>query len=226
MADYITNVLNILRLLKPEPNHTGFQHLHRWVGEPFSEALAARMCAYVLENAEGAEAVIRGSGVPAESAEGLCQTTGGLRTAFSPAGINGSIGGPLPTLVSSIALFATFAGSQARPSDPPKEALDLVVEVEAMIAKLGAARLDPLVHEIAIRHLRVLVILLKNVQAFGVDSATVAYSELIVRLRRAVHASGPDTEKKMRGVWPTLKTWWSRLEALDNEFRSGWVFVC
>jgi hypothetical protein len=141
--------------------------------------------------------------------------------AFSPVGVQGQIQAHLPALDSSLAMFAIFASKHAAPAEPPQEALDLAAEIEAMAKKIEADDLDPLVKEIAVRHLRALAIMLRYVQAFGVDAALVAYSELLVRLRRAERTATEDTREKMGAVWPVIKTWLDRLRDVDRALSAG-----
>jgi hypothetical protein len=122
--------------------------------------------------------------------------------------------------LSSFSILASVRGAVPTALDIP-EVLSLVKEIDALRETLQTYDLDPIVFETAMRHLTLLSSLLRNVDAFGVDSAMVAYTELLLRFRRA---STEPTEKSKAGierVWAQIEQWTGRLTIIEHAINSG-----
>lgn len=227
MADnYVGNVLGILRLLKKTngvtSQHAAVSYIHQWAGDS-SEQGSLRVAAYVLDQAFGAEILIENSELNDEAKQGLLQTTNAIKAAFSLGGMNQPINSHLPALESSLASFAILASATGVGKSQPnvKELDDILADIEALNATLGETDVDPLVRDVALKHLAILKALLSNVDAFGTDAAIAAYWELVVRLRRAESGASESTKEKLKKIWPKLEQWAGRLTIIEQAMNSG-----
>jgi hypothetical protein len=224
----IGGVLGVLRLLKNgNPGHSVATHIRLWIsGEaaanPTTESQVARLCGYVLDEADAAEAVIKQSSLSQEAQEGLLQTTQALRDAFTISNINNGLSSYFPALGAAVSNFAILTSATGLASaGPPPEIEALIAEVEALHARLDFAGIDPVVSETARKHLAALTMLLRNVDAFGVDAAMAAYAELLIRLKRAASTTDQKTASKVAALWPEIERWAGRLAIIDQAYNSG-----
>lgn len=227
MADnYIGNVLGILRLLKNteglSADHPPITFIHQWAGDAGDNA-TLRVAAYVLDQAFGAESLVQNSSLNDEAKQGLLQTTQALRAAFSIAGMSQAIRAHLPALESSLSSFAILASATGVGKSPPrvKEVDEILGEIDQLNETLGTTDVDPLVKDIALKHLTVLKALLSNIEAFGTDSAIAAYYELVIRLRRAEKGASDETKTTLKKVWPKIEQWAGRLTIIEQAMNSG-----
>lgn len=226
MADnFISNVLNILRLLKsPELNgHPAVNFINSWAGVEVSEPVALRVCAYVQDQCDGALSIIGQSHLADEAKTGLNQTVHALRHAFSIGQLGAAVISHLPQLDASISSFAILesVSNISRAPEDLSELVELIGEIEKIAAAFEDAGIDPLVRDTAKKHLHVLLTLLKNVDALGVDAAMVAYAELVIRLRRVDATASETARAKTAKVWPVIEKWLGRLAIIDKALNSG-----
>lgn len=227
MADNpITGVLSLLRLFKQDglaPGNSVFDHVRRWCGDQATDVDVARLMLYGGGVALAADAHIRASPWDDEAKQGLLHVTSNLQQAFSPVGCGQPIANYLPTLDSAITMFAILSSAAGLPSagPAPAELNDLLAEIAALIQVIDGAGLDPLVHRTAKEHLRALETLLRNVDAFGVDAALVAYFELIARLRRVERTATPATKEVLAKIWPEVERWAGRLAIIEEAINNG-----
>lgn len=153
----------------------------------------------------------------------MLQTTQALRAAFSLGGIHQAIRVHLPALESSLSSFAILASATGvgKSVEKVKVVIEIVDDIDQLNASLRSSGLDPLVEDIALKHLAVLKMLLSNIEAFGTDSAIAAYYELVIRLRRAEKSASADTKVALKQVWPKIEQWAGRLTIIEQAMNSG-----
>ena len=218
-ANAIGNVLGILRLLRTgNLDQAVLNHVSDWCGGPIDPIKVAKVAGYVLENAAAAEAQITVSQLNEEAKSGLLQTIEALQNAFMFGNMNSSVRGFFPALETSVTSFAILvsASGLSEGLENESEINELVSEIEVTYASLDSLGLHPLVRETAKRHIAVLLTLLKNAQALGVDAAMAAYFELIVHLKRAEQSKPMKNATDDRTFWDTLKKWGSRLSTISE----------
>lgn len=227
MADnYVGNVLAILRLLKNTPQctagHAPISFIHQWSGNPTDQA-TLRISAYILDQILGAEILIQNSKLADEAKQGLLQTTGSLKVAFSLNGLTTAIQNHLPALDAALSSFAILASATGVGDPLPRvaELSDILTDIEQLNELFNDPEIDPLVRETALKHLAVLAALLNNVEAFGVDSAIAAYWEMVIRLKRAEKNATEDTKEKLKKVWPKIEQWAGRLTIIEQAMNAG-----
>lgn len=226
MSDnFISNVLNILRLAK-DPELQGNQtinYINKWAGGELPEAAALRVCAYVQDQCDGALSLINQSRLPDEAKAGLNQTVQALKNAFSLGQLQTQLVSHLPQLDASISSFAILEGVSNLAGSTPDvpELAELILEIEQIVALFDDAEIDPVVRATAKKHLSLLLALLKNVEAFGVDAAMAAYAELLIRLRRVDATASETARSKTAKAWPTIEKWLGRLAIIEKAYNSG-----
>ncbi len=227
MSDnYITNVLNILRLMKHTGRYDGnttLSSLIKWCPQGPDDTTMLRIAAYVQDQCNGALDVIDASNLSDEAKAGLTQIAKGLKTAFQIPHINNHFNSYIPQLDSALSSFAILASVYAA-GDPPsqnKELQELIRDVEGMLAAFENAEVGGVVSSVAKRHLHVLLTLLNNVDALGIDAALAAYAELVVRLRTADANAPPEVREQTAGFWDAISGWGKRLSEISDAVGSG-----
>lgn len=226
MSDnYVSNVLNLLRLIK-KTNLTGqstLAYLNQWAGADVSDSIVLRLCAYVQDQCDGALSLIAQSKLTEEAKTGLLQTVTSLKLGFTMAQFNGALSNHLPQIDSVISQFAILESVSGLHQEISRssELEDLIEEVEQVKASFEDAEIDPLVASTAKKHLHVLLTLLRDVEALGLDAAMVAYAELIIRLRRVDAGASETARAKTAKLWPTINKWTERFSSIDKAINSG-----
>lgn len=219
-ANAIGNVLGILRLLRAgEYGASVSSHVTNWCGGSEDDPISsAKVAAYVLENVASAEAQIEMSRLNIEAKQGLLQTTAALKHAFTYANLNSSVQSYFPTLDTSISGFAILVSASGLEEGlPDEEAIaSLIADIDSTLLTLDEVDVHPLVREVAKRHIAVLVTMLKNAQALGVDAAMAAYFELVIHLRRADQTKPDDANGVDPSFWEKLKEWGGRLNTISE----------
>lgn len=223
--DYIGNVLGLLRKLKQNamPLAAVSDNFRKLAGQTLSEPEVLRMTAYASDQASAAQTLIQNSQLSEEAKNGLVETTAALVAACSLSGINNQLASYFPKIDSSLSSFSILAsvrGAVPTALDVP-EVLSLVEEIDALRENLHTYGLDPIVFETTMRHLTLLSSLLKNVEAFGVDSAMVAYTELVLRFRRASAEPSEISKAGIQRVWAQIEQWTGRLTLIEHAINSG-----
>lgn len=225
MSDnHITNVLNILRLIKhtSSPGQTAIHYLSVWAGTA-NQGSMLRLAVYIVEQCDAANDYILNSRLQDEAKAGLTQISRSLKDWFSLGGIQNDMGSYLPQLETSISTFAILASvfqSDIRTSENA-DLKDLISEVEAIISLFDDPEISDLVRDVAKRHLHVLLSTLRNVDALGIDAAMAAYAELVVRLRREDFSSPEPSKKKTFNIWSMITKIPDRLNLIDKAVNSG-----
>ena len=227
MSDnFISNVLNILRLLKASPElngHSMLEYIEKWAGAPIQESATLRVSAYLQDQCDGAITLIRQSSLPEEAIAGLLQTVTSLRNALAIRNITSAPTQHLPQLDAAISSFAILEGV-SNLTAPPADKSDLeklIKEIEQVVGLFDDSSIDPLVQTTAKKHLHILLATLRNVDALGVDSAMAAYFELVIRLKRVDVSASETSRSRVAKVWPTLEKWGGRLAIIDKVLNSG-----
>ena len=228
MSDnFISNVLNILRLVKASAaelhGHPASGFITKWAGAALTEPATLRICAYVQDQCDGALELINQSSHTEEEKAGLCQTVQALRNGFSIQHIQSPLMNQLPQLDASISFFSILQSSinLSSMSSDIDELHILIEEVESLINLFDDPDIDPIVKTTAKKHLHVLLTLLRNVDAFGVDAAMAAYAELVIRLRRVDSSASETARAKVAKIWPIIEKWVGRLAIIDKATNSG-----
>lgn len=227
MSDnFISNVLNLLRLIKATPELNGHpppEYVKKWAGTEISPAAILRVCAYVQDQCDGALLIIDQSSLASEAKAGLCQTVKSLENAFAIGSLSSQLIGHFPQLDAAISSFAILESVSNLGSGPvDRTELDgLIKEVEGIAAIFAEAEIDPLVKETAKKHLAVLLALLRNADALGVDAAMVAYTELVIRLKRVEATASASARAKTAKVWPVIEKWGGRLALISDAMNAG-----
>lgn len=225
----LANVLEMLRRLKEEaPSVTVLTVLTKWTQPTQSDpGSVLRMAYHVQEQLRAAHAVISNIQLPDEAKAGVRHTLDTLSSSFSLKELNSpakqglsNIEGP----ISNFVMHLSMAGVSERHKVPP-EAVEFAKEVEAMMAQFDDAALDPVIRDIAKRHLATLATLLRNIPIFGVEAAMAAYFEMIILLRRASVNTSKESKSKTTALFETLETWRDRFETIDKLWNIGvrWV---
>ena len=219
----ITNVLNLLRLVKNTnmPGNAVVDHLRSWCGD--DGAMQLRIAFYIIEQCDEACTLITLSTLDEEATAGLTQTARALKSAFLYTSFSNAMNNYLPQIDGSISSFAILNSVVSSGIAPSQDAnlQELVVEVEKVSALFDEDGIDPLVKATAQRHLHVLLTLLRNVDALGLDAAMSAYSELVIRLRRAETTASADSREKTSTIWVTVKQWQDRFASIDAAVNTG-----
>lgn len=197
-------------------------HLRKWIGDGATEPQLARLAAYGLDAAAGAEEAIRGSQLSEESQKGLLEITGSLRAALTISNLTSAISNFFPRLDSAITTFSILADAVGIPSaSQPAEAKQLIDDIERLRANISGSALDPAVKETALQHLGALDSLLRNLDAFGVDAAMAAYTELVLRLSRTSSRASETSVAELAKYWPEIERWAGRLAIIDQAINHG-----
>ena len=223
--DYIGNVLGLLRKFKKNglPNNAVSDNLRNIAGQPISESEVLRFAAYAHEQAAAAQVLINNSALPDEAKAGLIETTQAIIAACSVGGISSGLQNYFPKLDSSLSSFAILAGVRGvipTALDIP-EVVSLVQEIKSLRDTLTTYNLDPIVFETVMRHLTMLSVLLENIDAFGVDSAMVAYTDLVLRFRRSAAEPSEKSKAGIARLWAQIEQWTGRLTIIDHAINSG-----
>jgi len=224
-ANKLGNFLGLLRLIKQTgPDQSPRNLVQLWTGgNAPPSSLVLKIAAYVAELAEEAEAYIGATQLSDEAKSGLLQTTWSVKQAFDLVHIQQSVQQSLPALDAAISQFAILISAAGLDAVPPPDAevLGLVEDIDRMISSLEDADIDPLVASAARKHLNVLKTLLQNVDAFGVEAALAAYSELVIRLRSADLAASAASSQTLSKIWPEIERWAGRLAIIDQAYTQG-----
>ncbi|MBU6393507.1 MAG: hypothetical protein KGQ75_02925 [Sphingomonadales bacterium] len=221
----ITNVLNLLRLLKHNSmfEHNMYENVRRWCGEDATDSSLLRLFAYGLDQCQMAKEAIQESSLTEEAKTGLIQIVESLQTCFMFPTASNAIRGQIPQLDSAISSFAILASiykddiSTASNSD----LIQLIDEVNSVYNLFDSTLNGSPLKQLAKRHLQVLLTTLRHVDAFGIDSALSVYAELVVRLNTAVKSAPPEDAEKTSQIWPTIVKWGDRLAKIGNVVGSG-----
>lgn len=220
----IRNTLAILRLIKgSKSSTTAYAFLQNLAGGEKDHRTLLRVAAYLQDQFSQATTVIQNSNLVDEAKVGVLQATTDLRNAFQLAGLHSGFGNlvnQVPTYISSIVILLSAAGIAVH-SDDPKEAQDLAAEIDKFQNAFNDSALDPVVRDVAKKHMAALATLLRHVPIFGLEAALSSYFELVMRLRRVDAHSTPEAKEALEPLMGQVKTWGERLGAIDEAINKG-----
>lgn len=221
----ITNVLNLLRLLKANrmPDHSMIENVKTWCGGQAQESTMLRFFSYGQDQCEMAIDALAISNLTEEAKLGLLQTAQSLRALFQMDGIHQPVRNQLPQIESAVSSFAILASVYQDTVSPSEldEFNQLISEIESVIALLDRLNQPSTVISLAKKHLHVLVTTLRNVDALGLDAALAAYAELIVRLRTADKTASPEDKQETARIWPKITGWIDKLNKISEASGNG-----
>jgi hypothetical protein len=182
-----------------------------------------RVSAYLIEQIYLAKVVIAESGLAEEAKAGVNSALKALELAFSL----GNITNPMaalyvnaPTYISSFVILLSASGISTE-EVKIKEADDLAADIRNLIKEFEDVTLDPVVRDIARKHLSVLETLLRQIKIFGLEPALSIYWDLMLKLRRADVGSSAASKAALNPLFETIKKWGERMGAIDKAVNSG-----
>jgi hypothetical protein len=218
-------VLGVLRRFKSTAGmsvgNTTLDYIQKWVGGS-NAAAVAKVQISVLENTKIASSVVTNSRLSEEAKIGLLHTLAQMETMFSAGQITGSVQAYFPALDSAITNFAIVTSHiQASVSAESIEAAkNLASEIDDLISQIDSLSSDQVQREICRRHLNALSGLLKNIDAFGVDTALSAYYDMILSLRKDLRTQTEDSSNG-DGIWAKIKSIGGKLKDLNDLVETG-----
>ncbi len=183
----------------------------------------ARIAAYLLDQISQAREVIDASQLVEEAKAGVRSALDALARAFEINSLGGSLSGlaiSSPGYISNLVILLSAAGISVNQSAPP-EATDLAKEVDALAEQFNDTSLDPVIRELARKHLATLATLIRHIPIFGLEASLQAYFELIMKLRRADSKSTPESKSNLDKLMEPIKSWGERLQTLDGIINTG-----
>lgn len=220
----LANILTLLRKIKATQNNMGVQaFINELAGQQTSETAALKICAYLIEQIDQAQVVIENLQISQEAKEGVQSATEKLLETFSLKNIAGDISRVRNMAGQYISNFVILLSAYGIPEsvDIKPSAADLISDIEEAISLFGDEDIDPSVRLVAIDHLKILLLLLKNVDLLGLEPALSEYFSAMMKIRRADIGSGSKAHAKMKPIWDRLESWGERLGTLDKIVNSG-----
>jgi len=221
----VSAVLGVLRRLRSTQglgqDHAVLQYLQQWAGD-HSESVVLRLALGVIEEVEDAQIAIAASSLSEEAKEGLNGTLSGLRSAFALSGMNNSIKSFMPALGPAITNFAIIASMIDAETSPEvaTEIENLSKEIDELLKAVRDSSLEPTLRDAAVRHLGILLALLRNADAVGVEPALAAYFELLWQMRKLKESAEKQTGDGV-GVWERISSWGERLGKIADLVDAG-----
>ena len=215
-TDSLAYVLGTLRRLKATPNvgsgNPTIAFVREWVGSD-SPLETGRLILAIQEKISDATSIITESKLSDEAKAGLLQTLGTLKVQFSFEALQNSVNTYFPVIDPAITNFAIISSSigVGLPEEASKEINDFVSELRGMVGRISEFNLDENLASIVKRHIQLLIAMLINADAVGLNSAMSAYYDMILALRGEKNANLAD-DKEADGFWSIVKKWHARLE--------------
>lgn len=220
----LANVLSLLRLIKADQSgRNAIDLINSWAGMPIPESTVLKIASYLSEQIESAQIVIRNSQLSEEAKEGLLATLERMRAAYSISGMQSPPRNHISDVASAVSNFAILLSAINVSSGPetPQEAKDIIKDINELMGAFEDEAIDPILRDVAKKHLATLSTLLQHVPIFGIEAALTAYFDMVMKLRRAETKAGPATKGKMDKLWGELKKMSDRLGVLDKLFNQG-----
>jgi hypothetical protein len=214
----LVSVLGILRRLRDTPelklDHSALQFIQNWNND-HSQTVTLQLAASIQGQIADALQAIEASSLNEEAKSGLRSTLSGLKSAFSLEGINQAIRGFIPDISASITNFSIVTSliDQEFPEAARQGIEELVTELESILSSVREADIDPSLKEAAVRHIGILIALLRNAEAVGAAPALGAFVEMMWQLQTLAKGNA-DTSSK--GTGPTL---WKRISAVGDKIK-------
>lgn len=225
-TDSLAYVLGLLRRLKSTPGlelgNATIAFAREWAGS-HSSLQVGKLIIAIQENLECAQVVIDGSGLSEEAKSGLFETIGALKTAFAFENLQAAPKNFIPSLDPAITNFAIVTSSVG--AVIPSEALDeieiLIGDLHGFLDRVDDFELPANVKVTVKRHVSILLGMLNNIQAVGIEPAISAYYDLVLALRKE-HSPDADDKKPSEGsFWTQIREWSGRLESVATIVDKG-----
>lgn len=220
----LRNVLGILRLLKAaNPGESACQQIKYWAGADVTDVGIHKVAAYIIEQTSLARTVVVNSQLSDEAKGGVLSAIDGLARAFSLEQVHGQWSNHVRDVSSSVSSLVILLSALGIPTDLPipSEAGELIAEIEGMIIEFDDQSLDPVVRDLAKRHLAILSTFLRHIPIFGIEGALVTYFEMMMKIRRGDIKASDASHSKLAGLFGRMATWGERLTAIDKLWNSG-----
>lgn len=219
-------VLELLRRIKAQPEfaegHSALHLVSIWVGDGGVEAQLKLIIAVQMNLAEAESQIIR-SDFDDEAKDGLLSTINGLIQGFSIAQLNTQLKGFLPAIESAITNFAILknqVGVQI-PQEFFEKKKSLLEELQQFIIDAEGFDLDDRLKDVVKREIRMLIALLHNAEAVGVEAALASYAQLLIKIRNRIDPKNENQKNESIKLWDKIMSWSERLDALMKLYDAG-----
>jgi hypothetical protein len=219
-------VLGLLRRLKSTSDLTrgnsAQQYVEVWARGGGQEA-QFRILITIQQNLVEARQVIEASGLSDEAKGGLYATIDSLIATFAIGNFQGAVSNYLLDLDTAITIFSVI--TSAIDFDVPEQFVterdELVNDLNLFIEELASLDVDERLRDTARRQVSLLIALLRNAEAIGVEAALASYYEMVIKLRNR-SAANPDSQSEGKSkFWSTIKSWSDRLDSLSKIYDIG-----
>ena len=220
----LRNVLALLRKVQgSDPTTTALAFINSLAGKRVNDAALARISAYIIDQADQGLEVIDNSQLIEEAKTGVRNALKSVSKTFAIGNLHGNIKtlhSQAAGYVSNLVILLSASGISLE-TDIPDDARDLASEIDQFANAFDDDLLDPVVREIAKKHMAVLATLIRHIPIFGLEPALQSYFELMLKLRRADGKSSNDAKGRLDGAMDTFKKWGERLKSLDDVINTG-----
>jgi hypothetical protein len=220
----LRNVLALLRnIAQKNSNMPTVEFIKSIAAVNISDQACLKISSYILEQINQARCVIDNSQLVDEAKGGVKAALDVMNDTFNLNGLMGNISPihkNIAAYISNFVILLSAAGLDTTASTPP-EATELAHEIEEFMAAFDNTDLDPVVRDIAKKHLAVLAMTLRAIPIFGLEASMQAYFELITKLRRADIKTSPEAKSKLGEVIDIVRSWGSRIQDIDKAVNAG-----
>jgi len=218
------HILDLYRALKDlRPDQTAFKLLYTWFDGDEDAILKAM--SRIQEQVTLAETALKNSQIPQDSIEGVQHALSGIRRVFSVHGCSSPIQsnvGNIATSITILGMLITFVDSGVAASAAASSIIsEIISDTADLQQQFNDEEIDPLVREIADRHLQILRNFLEQIDVFGVEAALTTYFDLIIKVRRADVGASEASTAKTKPLWDRMVGLGKRLEDVDRIVNSG-----
>lgn len=223
-TQHLLNVLSMLRLMKGKnsENATAASLITRWAGQAVNEPLTLKIAAHIQEEIALSVLSLEKARLSDEAKEGILPKLKRLQEGFGMANLNTAIRQFAPDvsgMITTIAVVTEASGVEPQ-AEQSEEADSLIRSIEETIAALDPD-MDPILRDIAIRHMQVLVAMLQNLRIFGSEIAYTAYFELLKKIERADAFSSDTDREKAKPFIDRIKGWGEVMASIQKIWDAG-----
>ena len=213
-------VLGLLRRLKSGSEcgmgHSALNHVEHWARGGGQEAQFKLLIA-IQSNLQEARETVERSGLLDEAKAGLFATIDTLVAAFSVGGMTNAVSNYVRDIDQSLTIFAFV--TSAMQFDVPEEFVHerdaLIDDLKLFIGELSNLDLDDRLRDAARRQISLIIALLKNAEAVGVEAALASYYEMVIKLRNRFAQENDEGEDSSK-FWSTVRSWSERFDSLSK----------
>jgi hypothetical protein len=168
----LNNVLAILRLLRSSNQHSPtVEIIKSWIGPDANDVAVLRVASYLIEQTAAAAQVVQNSQLVEEAKQGVMTTLMRVARVFALESLSSSWTNSITDVngaISNIVILLSSANVDTQ-NRSPLEAEELVREVEEVNKLFDDPEIDPVVRDVAKRHLLILATLLRHIPVFGLE---------------------------------------------------------